>query len=243
MILRRLAAALKRQDWATVLIEFSLVFAGVLVALQFDNWNSHRLDGLAERALLERLNVDVQAAQERLATFRIPREERGNNLETIVYAFARGDIPASLHNELCDSVVDSHIITFPPANVATLMEVMTGGQIALIKSQELRQSILDFERVNDRARTLFTALNVDRIELARLFPELISIDYVPNVENDGELEMISICDFEAMRQSRVFRNDFTSIYNRNEAYVRVVIGYLAVALNDLHKALQTELNQ
>ena len=39
MILRRVASALKRQDWVVVLIEFVLVIAGVLIALQINNWN------------------------------------------------------------------------------------------------------------------------------------------------------------------------------------------------------------
>ena len=39
MILRRVTFALKSQDWVVILIEFVLVIAGVLIALQINNWN------------------------------------------------------------------------------------------------------------------------------------------------------------------------------------------------------------
>lgn len=43
MILRRIASALKTQDWATVLIEFGLIVFGVIIALQVNSWHEHRL--------------------------------------------------------------------------------------------------------------------------------------------------------------------------------------------------------
>ena len=55
MILRRIASALKRQDWATVLIEFILVILGVLIALQVNNWNESRLERREETRYLTAL--------------------------------------------------------------------------------------------------------------------------------------------------------------------------------------------
>ena len=46
MFMRRVADALRRQEWTTILIEFVLVIAGVLIALQLDQWK----DALAENA-------------------------------------------------------------------------------------------------------------------------------------------------------------------------------------------------
>ena len=57
MFLRRLAVALRRQAWPTVIIEFLLVVLGVLLALQLDNWNEQRKD----RALFQDYLVQLQA--------------------------------------------------------------------------------------------------------------------------------------------------------------------------------------
>lgn len=47
MFLRRIANALRRQDWAVISIEFVMVISGVLIALQLDQWSQRRaLDAL-----------------------------------------------------------------------------------------------------------------------------------------------------------------------------------------------------
>ena len=69
MILRRLARAIRRQDWFAVLTEFVIVVAGIVVAIQLDNWNESRLK--AERAeeyrarLAEDLQYDLAAMKRR----------------------------------------------------------------------------------------------------------------------------------------------------------------------------------
>ncbi|MEM6536628.1 MAG: hypothetical protein AAF668_02735 [Pseudomonadota bacterium] len=61
MIIRRLVIAVRRQDWFTVLIEFALVVAGVLVALQVNNWNEDRSDRQAYEHSLDRLRGEIVA--------------------------------------------------------------------------------------------------------------------------------------------------------------------------------------
>lgn len=63
MLLRRIATALKQQDWATVLIEFALVVFGVVfgvvIALQTNNWNSGRQEYVDEQFFIGRLHAEV----------------------------------------------------------------------------------------------------------------------------------------------------------------------------------------
>ncbi len=69
MILRRLASAIRRQDWLAVLTEFVIVVAGIVVAIQLDNWNEARIR--ADRAveyrarLAEDLRYDVTIMKRR----------------------------------------------------------------------------------------------------------------------------------------------------------------------------------
>ena len=42
MILNRLATALRRQEWFTVVLEVFIVVVGILIALQVENWNDDR---------------------------------------------------------------------------------------------------------------------------------------------------------------------------------------------------------
>ena len=44
MILRRLAEAIREQNWFTVFIEFMIVVAGIFVGMQVNDWNQRRLE-------------------------------------------------------------------------------------------------------------------------------------------------------------------------------------------------------
>ncbi|WP_421791319.1 hypothetical protein [Hyphobacterium sp.] len=66
MILRRIADALRRQDWITVLIEFVLVIAGVLIALQVNNWNETRAAQARLDRYVDELQLDLAAEREEM---------------------------------------------------------------------------------------------------------------------------------------------------------------------------------
>lgn len=55
MIAKRVAQALKRQDWTMVSIEFVLIVVGVLLAFQINDWSNARSEERAQREATERL--------------------------------------------------------------------------------------------------------------------------------------------------------------------------------------------
>ena len=61
MIFRSIASALRRQDWYAVAIEFGLVVAGVLGALELDTRAQRRDDQKAYEAALDRLRGEIAA--------------------------------------------------------------------------------------------------------------------------------------------------------------------------------------
>lgn len=80
MIFRRIASALRRQDWYTVAIEFLMVVAGVLVALQLDTWAQHQTDKQAYEAAVHRLRGEVAA---NLETIGFVEEELSTELPMV----------------------------------------------------------------------------------------------------------------------------------------------------------------
>ncbi|MEQ9316118.1 MAG: hypothetical protein RLN72_09700 [Henriciella sp.] len=60
MILQRLATALRKQDWFTVLIETLIVVFGVFIGLQVNNWNEARQRTAAAEQYEERLREDLR---------------------------------------------------------------------------------------------------------------------------------------------------------------------------------------
>ena len=60
MILRKLAHAIREQNWFTVVLEILIVVVGIFFGLQVDSWNQARKDNAREGVYLERLLRDVE---------------------------------------------------------------------------------------------------------------------------------------------------------------------------------------
>lgn len=61
MILRRLTANLRAQNWTSVAIELAIVIVGVFIGLQAANWNSERQERNETARLLSQLQVELRA--------------------------------------------------------------------------------------------------------------------------------------------------------------------------------------
>ncbi len=60
MILRRIADALRRQDWTQVIIELIIVIVGIFLGLQVDDWNTERQNKIEGNEYLSRLYQDLE---------------------------------------------------------------------------------------------------------------------------------------------------------------------------------------
>ena len=61
MILRRISESLRRQDWATVLLEIVIVVLGVFIGIEVANWNAANADQREQIRLLSELSADLAA--------------------------------------------------------------------------------------------------------------------------------------------------------------------------------------
>lgn len=59
MILRKLTANLKTQNWTAVAIDFVIVVLGVFVGVQASNWNQARIDRAQTQRLLMRIEPEI----------------------------------------------------------------------------------------------------------------------------------------------------------------------------------------
>ena len=59
MILRRVIAHLRNQEWTAVGIDFVIVVVGVVVGIQVSNLNSARIDRTLETGYVDRITIDL----------------------------------------------------------------------------------------------------------------------------------------------------------------------------------------
>lgn len=70
MIIKRISKSIKQQDWLQVILELALVFMGVFVALQFDNWNEHNNNQAALTEVLLRVSSELDLNENVIKEYR-----------------------------------------------------------------------------------------------------------------------------------------------------------------------------
>ena len=61
MILRRITANFRRQDWTAVVVELVIVILGVFIGMQVSNWNQDRATNQQSAIFTTRLKADLRA--------------------------------------------------------------------------------------------------------------------------------------------------------------------------------------
>ncbi|GJL91338.1 hypothetical protein [Hyphococcus sp.] len=61
MILRRVIAHFRKQEWTAIALDFVIVVVGVFVGIQVSNWNGARIDQQRAQNYLERIGADLDA--------------------------------------------------------------------------------------------------------------------------------------------------------------------------------------
>jgi hypothetical protein len=149
MILRRLAEALRKQDWFTVIVEFLVVVAGIFVGLQVDNWNESRLERKQERVILERLLAEVESS---VAYIEHEIETGANWIESqrqlLDIMFSDDPVPQDTAAAEWGYVTLNFFPAMaPPRSVYD--ELTSTGGLRLIRSADVRNAISSYYADND----------------------------------------------------------------------------------------------
>lgn len=169
MILQRFGTALRRQDWATVAIEFSVVVLGIFVALQAEDWNQERRDRQLEQVYLGRL-IDETGAN--IATLRQYERIFEDKIRFIV-ALPDLPLPPTIERDpaaFMDRLDNSSWIAIAALRSESYEELESSGRLALLRDARLRSEIASFlndysstqlvlsQPIGDYRRLLFEAL-------------------------------------------------------------------------------------
>lgn len=152
MILRRVVEHAKTQNWFAVTLDFFIVVMGVFVGIEVANWNQARQDRQEERRYYGQLLVDLRA-----------------DLET----FSRTEKLADLYDEAAQLVIDRlggkappHVspgrmaisihragwVYIPYASRGTYDELVSTGNLRLLRNSQLKSEIASYYETFDRNR-------------------------------------------------------------------------------------------
>jgi len=132
MILRRIIAHWRKQEWTAIGIDFLIVVVGVFVGMQVSNWNAEAADRRRGADYVERLSGDMEID---LAARRGEVAYYAAVLDSVVRANALLADSGSDAEALVVSAYRASEITFWPQTRATWDEIVSSGDIGLLPRQ------------------------------------------------------------------------------------------------------------
>ena len=158
MIIRKLADAIREQNWFTVVIEILIVVIGIFLGLQVTDWNEARQDRIQEQIYLERMAQDLDRDYNNLST--------GLKFTTFRHQEATYVLNSQDFNtiEPCRFIFAAFISTFfgqPVINRQTFDEMVSSGRLTLLRSNPLKDALGQYyayegqlNRTHDIAHTI-----------------------------------------------------------------------------------------
>ncbi len=239
MILRRIASALKRQDWAVVLVEFALVILGVLIALQVNNWNEARKERNLESAYLENLHTETMLALPALRGLLAEKEGHLAALAEVIALIDAGDGEAGLTPAQCLAVFESHIYDISSLDLPTVRELFTTGRISLLSNPGLRAAILEFQQSFSARESRRTNLLGGRI-ISRSYPRVIKLNPKIFLPPEDDVSIAPTCRLDLMIGDEALRNDLIDNGARLYANTNLLVRNELTQLEAIHAYLDGE---
>lgn len=143
-MLRNLAAALREQNWLAVFIEIFVVVAGIVLALEFDNWNESRKQRAEEKEVLSNiisdLESDIQSFDFRLRSL----DEKENSLLRVRSVLEGGKV-GDPKGFLKDVIIGANFgWNQGQAQRATFNELLGAGRLSLISENGIRSAVISY---------------------------------------------------------------------------------------------------
>lgn len=184
MILDNLSRAIKTQNWLAAGLEFVIVLAGVVAGFQISAWAEARAEREREALLLARLEADFTDILARV----------DDNIDQCVTgqqnALALSEILADAPNQdratLVQAVANGIGTPVPVGRSATYVELLASGEMALIRSESLRVTLVDFDEQVRRHELAYESLSQLTIGNAGILLETAALANSPSAERLGD---------------------------------------------------------
>lgn len=146
MILRKFSAAIREQDWFTVVLEILIVVVGIFIGLQADEWNQTRKENQHAERALEELRVDFVAINHAANGLAVYYKNLVDNLELLNGSLRAGEVKPQDEAAIGDAIALGGKFGDPPPPSGTFRDLMSSGNLALIRDRELRLRLIEYDQ-------------------------------------------------------------------------------------------------
>ena len=170
---RRFAEAVRSLQWGHILLELALLVTGILIALAVNNWMDLRREARTERQYLELLGRDLEQDLETLDEIR-RFEEAQVAASVLVFRALRRGVEAQDREAV--SVALGQLTSRRTLRLrrAAYTNLLSTGELRLIRNAALRDRIVRLYENNERAQTIRDRNNqeyVDRLYMTYLLDQ------------------------------------------------------------------------
>ncbi len=230
MILRRIVGHLRRQEWTAIFIDLVIVVSGVFIGIQVANWNDARRAQIAEAALLDRLDAEFRSIEPSLAHWVQQMQATTASTAATVEALRRDHAPDDAL-EFRRHLAQANFVRTVPAVSANYVAMVSSGDIATIRDEELRLALIRYGDAHAQAERFYPAA------LATVFGSrsnyYTAVDWSMNAADwEGDAALVGY-DWERLRASRAemqawitFQYELTQLGARQLGEVRTILGLL-----------------
>lgn len=141
MILRRVTAHVKTQNWFAVALDLLVVIVGVFIGIEVANWNEARQGRNEERRYYSQLLVDLRGD---LDSFSLATRQARRHDEAAEWALAKlkGKPPPGISPaRLAASIHYAGFIYLPQAARGTYDELISTGNLGLLRDPQIKSRI------------------------------------------------------------------------------------------------------
>jgi hypothetical protein len=231
MIYRRLQKLLAEQNWFAVVLELAVVVIGIVLGLQFTDWNEVRKEQTLEAYYLEQLDKDFSESLDLWDGYLAQMQDKASRSQAVAQAL----LDQSLSKDTRQIIESnwSYLWGWLHLNFlsTTLDELRDTGRLTLIQSDELRQELVKFTTHLDIQRTYNTNLGN---MLMSFYKELGIVTRM----KPGSFELLSSNE-ELLANERVY--DFV---NQVAIYQRLILEQARTSYqeaSELHKKIRLEI--
>ena len=172
MLLRRVLMHFRKQDWIAIVLDFVIVVVGIFVGLQVSQWNDERQERVLEQQYLQSLKSDFGSDIEELDKAIALAAERALLFRQILASVAVESVEGD-PNEFIWAVFNTDLLNFPSYTRATINDLMSTGNLRLIRDRELKAEIAAYYTDIEYREQWVPNWRSMQIDMESMFPDLL----------------------------------------------------------------------
>lgn len=227
MILHSLSSSLRKQDWATVLVEIVIVVVGVFLGIQASNWNAARYERAQEQDFLIRLHEDITESEKGQARDIAFLDQELADQAVIIDAFKACNIAEDDSVILQRGISSLGFINPPRIFRRTIDEMAAAGKLDIIENDAIKESLGAIVAMVEWRATFYDTVSRRTERYRYIIEEQVVYDFERTYEDPFRGQFVGVnFDIQKLCQNPKALSAISAISNitqeRRRAYILIL---------------------